>query len=196
MQSSEKLDVAGHAHLVPGRAGRDDRGLRRLPARDPGHDGAGGGHGLGLRLHHAHRRLREHPQHRLRLDPVRPGHRLRHLLRRPLPATAGQHGFDQPGAGGDGRHRGAGHSDRGADLGHRLLRRLADRVSRRGATGNDCRRRRPALLAGRGDGPAGDDPADRRRRREGEPARPAESAFLAGAAVRLSAADVAGARSP
>ena len=67
------------------------------------------------------------------------------------------------------------------DLGHRLLRGLADRVPRRVATGDDRRRRGIALLVGRGDRSAGDDPTDRCRRREGKAARPAESAVLAAA---------------
>ena len=77
-------------------------------------------------------------------------------------------------------------------VGHRLLRRRFDGISRRGPTGRDRRRRRSALLACRGDRPAGDDPPGRCRRSDEELARAAESAVLAATAVRLSAADAAG----
>ena len=150
--------------------------------------GAGGGHDLDLRRRGAAGRAREHPEHRLRLDPAGAGHRLRDLLRRPLLALPPGHRIDRGGVGGHGQQRGAGHSHRRAHLGHRLLRRRIDGVPRRGPTGDDRRRGRAALLAGPGDRPAGDDPPVRRRRPPRGPAAAAGLAVLAASLVRLSAA--------
>ena len=173
MQSSEKSMSAGHDSFVCRRAGGDYRRFRRISARHHGDGGAGGRNGLGVRMHRPDDRPRQRPEHRLRFDSFRPGHRLRHLLRRALSAIAARHRIDLRGPGGDGRQHGAGRFDRRGHLGDRVLRGRVHRISRRGATRRDRRRRRPSLLAGPGDRPAGDDSAVRRRRRDGESARAA-----------------------